>query len=243
MIRGRQQEAKEGRDRAFLLARLVREADRRFRDENQPELLLRAGRYLKHVTRGRYDRIEMGETGDESFYLREPSGSRMIQVGQTTSQGTKEQVYLALRLAIVNHLDTGHERLPIFMDETLVNWDAWRRDRAFDLLHELASERQLLCNLPPRDGGEMEDRGGRIIRSAPRDPRQAAPPPTPPLGRASPRRPPCFPSASSSSRPSAPSAGCTASPCRSRASFFPPPRSCATAPRASPPPALARPSP
>ncbi len=168
VIRGRQQEAKEGRDRAFLLARLVREADRRFREENQPELLLRAGRYLKHVTRGRYDRIEMGETGDESFYLREPSGSRMIQVGQTTSQGTKEQVYLALRLAIVNHLDTGHERLPIFMDETLVNWDAWRRDRAFDLLHELASERQVfIFTCHPAMAAEMEDRGGTIIPLTP----------------------------------------------------------------------------
>ena len=168
VIRCRQQEAMEDRDRAFLLARLVREADRRFREENQPELLLRAGRYLKHVTRGRYDRIEMGDAGDESFYLREPSGSRMIQVGQTTSQGTKEQVYLALRLAIVNHLDTGHERLPIFMDETLVNWDAWRRDRAFDLLHELASERQVfIFTCHPAMAAEMEDRGGTIIPLSP----------------------------------------------------------------------------
>lgn len=164
VIRGQLQEAKEGRDRAFVLARLVREADRRFREENQPELLLRAGRYLKHVTRGRYDRIEMGEAGDESFFLREPSGSRVIQVGETTSQGTKEQVYLALRLAIVNHLDTGHERLPLFMDETLVNWDAWRRDRAFDLLQELASERQVfIFTCHPAMAAEMEDRGGTII--------------------------------------------------------------------------------
>jgi uncharacterized protein YhaN len=169
VIRGQMQEAKEVRDRAFVLARLVREADHRFREENQPELLLRAGRYLRHVTRGRYDRIEMGDAGDESFYLREPSGSGRIRVGETTSQGTKEQVYLALRLAIVNHLDTGHERLPIFMDETLVNWDAWRRDRAFDLLQELAAERQVfIFTCHPAMAAEMEDRGGTIIPLTPR---------------------------------------------------------------------------
>ncbi len=164
VVRTRQQEAKEARDRAFVIARLVREADRRFREENQPELLLRAGRYLRHVTRGRYDRIEMGDAGDENFYLRDPAGSRSIRVGETTSQGTKEQVYLALRLAIVNHLDTGRERLPIFMDETLVNWDAWRRDRALDLLRDLAAERQVfIFTCHPAMAAEMEDRGATII--------------------------------------------------------------------------------
>jgi len=168
VVRGRQQEAKEARDRAFVIARLVREADRRFREENQPELLLRAGRYLRHVTRGRYDRIEMGDAGDENFYLRKPSGSRPMRVGETTSQGTKEQVYLALRLAIVNHLDSGHERLPIFMDETLVNWDAWRRDRALDLLRDLASERQVFVfTCHPAMAAEMEDRGATIIALPP----------------------------------------------------------------------------
>ena len=164
LVRGRMQDAREGRDRAFVLACLTREADRRFREENQPELLLRAGRYLRQVTRGRYDRIEMGDAGDESLYLRESSGSRRMRVGETTSQGTKEQVYFALRLAIVNHLDSGHERLPIFMDETLVNWDAWRRDRAFDLLGDLASERQVfIFTCHPAMAAEMEDRGGTII--------------------------------------------------------------------------------
>ncbi|MCY4571711.1 MAG: AAA family ATPase [Gemmatimonadetes bacterium] len=157
-------EAKEGRDRAFLLARLVREADRRFREENQPELLKRAGRYLGEVTHGRYDRIELGDPGDESFYLREPAGSTTRKVGEALSQGTKEQVYLALRLAIISHLDADRERLPLFMDETLVNWDAWRRDRAFGILERVAEERQVfIFTCHPAMAAEMEDRGARVI--------------------------------------------------------------------------------
>lgn len=164
VVRQRVREAKEGRDRAFVLARLVREADRRFRDENQPELLLRASRYLSEVTRGRYDRIELGDPGDESFQLREPAGTRTRKVGEALSQGTKEQVYLALRLAIISHLDADRERIPLFMDETLVNWDAWRRDRAFGILERVAAERQVfIFTCHPAMAAEMEDRGGRII--------------------------------------------------------------------------------
>ena len=163
-VKERIRDVRERRDRALLLARLVREADRRFRDEHQPDLLLRAGRHLRHLTLDRYDRIELGSPGDESFYLRGPAAPEPRQVGEPLSQGTKEQVYLALRLAIIDHLDADGERLPLFMDEALVNWDAWRRDRAFALLERVAERRQVfLFTCHPAMAAELEDRGGRVI--------------------------------------------------------------------------------
>ena len=163
-VKERIREAKENRDRAFVLARLVREADRRFREEHQPDLLLRAGGYLRHITAGRYDRIELGEGDDRFFYLRGPAAPQPRKLGEPLSQGTKEQVYLALRLAIIDHLDADDERLPLCMDEALVNWDAWRRDRAFGLLERVAERRQVfLFTCHPAMAAEMEDRGGRII--------------------------------------------------------------------------------
>ena len=169
-LKARIRDAKESRDRAFLLARLVREADRRFREEHQPDLLLRAADHLRYITRGRYDRIELGDPGDESLYLRGPAASEPRPVGQSLSQGTREQVYMALRLAIVDHLDADGETLPLFMDETLVNWDAWRRDRAFELLERVAAERQVfLFTCHPAMAAELEDRGARIIALADRE--------------------------------------------------------------------------
>ena len=50
---------------------------------------------------------------------------------------------VATRLAIVNQLDHEHERLPMFIDEALVNWDAARRNRGFQLLRELSQTRQV----------------------------------------------------------------------------------------------------
>lgn len=163
-LKARIRDAGESRDRAFVLARLVREADRRFRDEHQPDLLLRAADHLRYITRGRYDRIELGNAGDESLYLRGPAAAEPRPVGESLSQGTREQVYMALRLAIVDHLDADGETLPLFMDETLVNWDAWRRDRAFELLERVAERRQVfLFTCHPAMGAELEDRGAAII--------------------------------------------------------------------------------
>ncbi len=163
-LKARIRDARESRDRAFVLARLVREADRRFRDEHQPDLLLRAADHLRYITQGRYDRIELGNPGDESLYLRGPAATEPRPVGESLSQGTREQVYMALRLAIVDHLDADGETLPLFMDETLVNWDAWRRDRAFELLERVAERRQVfLFTCHPAMGAELEDRGAAII--------------------------------------------------------------------------------
>ena len=142
----------------------MRVADRRFREEHQPDLLLRAGGHLRHLTRGRYDQIRLGDPGDASFYLRGPAASEPRKVGEPLSQGTREQIYLALRLAIIDHLDSGAERLPLFMDEILVNWDAWRRDRAFELLERVAERRQVfLFTCHPAMAMELEDRGARIV--------------------------------------------------------------------------------
>jgi len=70
---------------------------------------------------------------------------------QALSTGAREQLYLAMRLAIMSHLDHDRERLPVFIDEALVNWDAARRGRGFQLLHELSQTRQVFvmtCHEP-----------------------------------------------------------------------------------------------
>ena len=167
-VEDRIRSAKRQRDRAFLLARLVEEADRRFREENQPELLRHASGHMRTVTGGRYDRIELDDRGDETFQLRGPVEPIPRAVEGSLSQGTREQVYLALRLAIVDRLDDGEETLPLFMDEVLVNWDAARRDRALDLLERVSKKRQVFfftCH--PAMAAELEDRGGTILPLGP----------------------------------------------------------------------------
>ena len=132
------------RDRRWVLAQLIRDADRRFREEHQPDLIRRAGSYLKHLTGGRYDRILVDEAGaGDVFQVLGPGLPAPVPLTPPVSTGTLEQAYLSLRLAIVDHLDQGGERLPLFVDEVFVNWDRERRGRGIEVLSSLSRNRQL----------------------------------------------------------------------------------------------------
>ena len=153
------------RDRRWLLAQLLKEADRRFREEHQPDVLRRAGEHFRHLTHGRYDRLVVEESaGSERFQLVGPGQSAPVPLASPVSRGTLEQAYLALRLAIVDHLDQGVERLPLFLDEVLVNWDAARRIRGVARLADLAAGRQLFvftCHADIAD--ELRGQGALVL--------------------------------------------------------------------------------
>ena len=162
-------------DRKIVLAHAVREADHRFREDHQPDVVRRASIYLATITDDRYDRIMVGDSGE--FYVRRSGNGAALAAGATgakgptevtgtagtaetagatvaadgLSSGAREQLYLAMRLAIMSHLDHDRERLPVFIDEAFVNWDAARRGRGFQLLHELSQTRQVFvmtCHEP-----------------------------------------------------------------------------------------------
>lgn len=157
---------RRSRDRTFVLAGILREADRLFREEHQPDVIRRAGEYLEHITGGRYDRLSGGEADmGAEFMLHGPDLEGPLTVDDTTSTGTREQVYLALRLAIVDHLDRDQERLPLLLDEVFVNWDEARRTRGLDLVVEVARTRQVfLCTCHEAWAAELETRGARLVR-------------------------------------------------------------------------------
>jgi uncharacterized protein YhaN len=154
------------RDRKWLLSRLLKEADRRFREEHQPDLMRRASAYLAHLTGGRYDRILADESEDsELFRIAGPALAGPIPLRHPISTGTLEQAYLSLRLAIVDHLDHGTEPLPLFIDEIFVNWDAERRSRGLEVVTQIAETRQVFVfTCHPPLALELENAGAQLIR-------------------------------------------------------------------------------
>jgi uncharacterized protein YhaN len=154
------------RDRRIVLAHLLRKADHDFRQAHQPDIILRAAEHMTTITGGRYRGLSIGEENRERvFYLQPAGGPRPLPVEEPISTGTREQFYLALRLAVVDHLDAEGERLPLFMDEAFVNWDRERRGLGFDLLEQLSGERQIFvftCHEAMVD--ELEARGAGVIR-------------------------------------------------------------------------------
>ncbi len=125
----------------------------------------RASGYLERLTGGRYDRLLVDEQGKgDLFHLAGPGFPKPIPLAAPVSTGTLEQAYLSLRLAIVDHLDPGEERLPLFLDEAFVNWDDERRARGLEVVAEIAERRQVFAfTCHPSMASRLESLGATVL--------------------------------------------------------------------------------
>ena len=122
-------DVKRERDRLAVAAAIVRRAEREVRERYAPAWLQSASRYLEAITHGRYSAIGIIETpGGEPVLEVTRAGEAMpVRVGPPLSRGTLEQIYVAVRLALVDAIDAD-ARLPMFLDELFAHWDAHRLD-------------------------------------------------------------------------------------------------------------------
>lgn len=137
---------KERYDRLVIMHHLVKEADDLFREKNQPEVFKKAGHYLKMITQGRYTHLEVSEdeASKDKFLIKVDSDKGRMIVDQRFSKGTINQIYLALRLSLIDHLDMEGSKLPICFDELLVEWDHDRLGETVKLLKALSKDRQII---------------------------------------------------------------------------------------------------
>lgn len=127
------------RDRLLLVSKIVAEAEKHYRKSQKPDFLIRASRFMAMLTDNQYEEILMTEAG--GFVLKR--GSDLLPVTDAISRGTKEQMYLALKIAMTYRLDPLGE-YPILMDEIIINFDERRRRGFYRLLKELSESRQIL---------------------------------------------------------------------------------------------------
>jgi len=113
---------------------------RRFEREHQPELLLRASQAFARMTRGRYLRIERRLDG--SLLVERDDGRTLLP--DALSTGTREQLFIALRLAYVESYSRSAESLPMVLDDVLVNFDEERTRGALEALAGFAERTQVL---------------------------------------------------------------------------------------------------
>ena len=107
----------------------------RYESERQPETLKEASKYLLKVTDGRYTRI--WTPIDEDVLRVDESGSGALPI-EVLSRGTREQIYLCLRLALVADYANRGICLPMVLDDVFVNFDSDRTKAAARQLREFA---------------------------------------------------------------------------------------------------------
>ncbi|MBI5442377.1 MAG: hypothetical protein HY900_14330, partial [Deltaproteobacteria bacterium] len=106
-----------------LAARMLRDQIELFREAHEDPILRRAGEYFGQITRGRYERLRAGygEKDERVLFGVRPDGSRVPV--EAMSDGARDQVYLALRLASLEQHAAKSEPLPFVVDDVLVHFD------------------------------------------------------------------------------------------------------------------------
>jgi uncharacterized protein YhaN len=118
----------------LLFARhMLQQTIQRFEQESRPEMLKEVGRIFGSITGSRYTRVEHS-VAESAPLLIHRVDEEVLEPHQL-STGTREQLYLAIRLAYVLHYCGRAEPLPIVMDDVLANFDD---DRARQTLRGLS---------------------------------------------------------------------------------------------------------
>jgi len=106
-----------------------------------PELNRRAGEELSALTGGRYDKLTLKRTFEA---LAGEWGEVLPRNVLSLSQGTADQLYLAVRVAVCDLTLPGEDPAPMVLDDALTNFDDERMALAMERLLERSEEQQVL---------------------------------------------------------------------------------------------------
>lgn len=116
-----------------------------------PALGERAASIFTNLTGGRYNKVVLDRSMTPSA---QEAGQLLPREADVLSQGTADQLYLAVRLAICEMVLPPEKAVPILLDDALVNFDDERMASALDYLLELSSQRQILLFTCQRREGD-----------------------------------------------------------------------------------------
>ena len=130
--------------RLKLASLLLRQAMERYRDKNQGPVLERASQLFAELTLGSFAALRPGfdEQGEPVLVGIRPDGQEVMVAGM--SDGTCDQLYLALRLASLEVYLRQNRPIPFIVDDILINFDDERAGAALRALAQLAQQTQVI---------------------------------------------------------------------------------------------------
>ena len=118
-----------------IIGQVLEAVRKRYETDRQPQTLREASEYLHRLTDGHYRRIWMPL---DNRNLRIETGKGESLPLDVLSRGTREAVFIALRLALVTSFARRGTTLPLVLDDVLVNFDSGRVRLAAEVLCEFA---------------------------------------------------------------------------------------------------------
>lgn len=145
-----------------LAVETLKEANNELQSRFSPLLGETAGRIIRCLTGGRYEKLTFDKTLDAFAKTTGETVSRNILA---LSAGTADQIYLALRLAVCELVLPPEAPCPLILDDTLTNFDDTRAKAALDYLTALSETRQiLLFTCHGREAAYVDESKVNIVR-------------------------------------------------------------------------------
>jgi len=129
--------------KVFTAGRLLRWSIDRYREEKQGPLLQRAGAIFSTLTSGSFSKLIVDFEREPMALEGLRSDGKLVGISGM-SDGTRDQLYLALRLATLEmHLEQAMP-LPFIADDLFINYDDVRSKAGFEALKALSEQTQVI---------------------------------------------------------------------------------------------------
>ncbi len=120
----------------------------KYESTRQPQVIKAAEGSFFYITGREYPSIVKRLDG-EDLEIRDKQ-SRIKKISDL-SRGTREQLYLAMRLGLIEEYEKRSESMPIIMDDILANFDDDRGPLAVEAINSFANQRQVIAFTCHRD--------------------------------------------------------------------------------------------
>lgn len=129
--------------KVFTAGRLLRWSIDRYREEKQGPLLARAGAIFSKLTLGSFQRLIVDFEQEPMALEGQRFDGKLVSISGM-SDGTRDQLYLALRLAALElHLEQAMP-LPFIADDLFINYDDARSKAGLEALATLSEQTQVI---------------------------------------------------------------------------------------------------
>jgi len=131
--------------RLRLALAVLRQAIERYREKHEGSVLRRAGELFARLTCGSFQGlvVDADDQGQSVLKGVRAGGTERVELA-AMSEGTADQLFLALRLASLEHYLEGKEPWPLVLDDVLIGFDNQRAAAALAVLAELSDRTQVI---------------------------------------------------------------------------------------------------
>ncbi|MGM0378418.1 MAG: ATP-binding protein [Bacillota bacterium] len=138
LLREKKKKILKKKDILILKKEIVKKANNKLKNDIEPKIIKNTNKIFSRIINKDY-KIFFDENSKEIYI----SNNSFKKSFKNFSQGTKDQLFLALRLAVIQ-LYEKDKKLPLILDDVFLNWDDTRLNNFIKFFKEISKKRQVL---------------------------------------------------------------------------------------------------